>query len=153
MKMIVVVTGASRGSGKGIAVALGAAGATVYVTGRSVAGADSPYGGTVAKTARLITEAGGRGIAVAVDHADDQAVGALFDRIKQEHGKLDILVNNAANLIATTTDGGSFWEKPLAVHARGLLQQLQDSAESVMPRGLFDFTTQSVRRSRSLRLQ
>jgi NAD(P)-dependent dehydrogenase (short-subunit alcohol dehydrogenase family) len=113
MKMIVVVTGASRGAGKGVAVALGAAGATVYVTGRSVAGADSPYGGTVAETARLITEAGGQGIAVAVDHGDDQAVGALFDRIKQEHGKLDILVNNAANLIATTTDGGGFGGKPL----------------------------------------
>jgi NAD(P)-dependent dehydrogenase (short-subunit alcohol dehydrogenase family) len=111
--MIVVVTGASRGAGKGIAVALGAAGATVYVTGRSVAGADSPHGGTVAETARLITEAGGQGIAVAADHGDDQAVGALFDRIKREHGKLDILVNNAANLIVTTTDGGGFWEKPL----------------------------------------
>jgi NAD(P)-dependent dehydrogenase (short-subunit alcohol dehydrogenase family) len=113
MKMIVIVTGASRGAGKGIAVALGAAGATVYVTGRSVAGGDSPYGGTVAETAQLITEAGGKGIAVAVDHADDQAVAALFDRIKQEHGKLDILVNNAANLIATTTDAGGFWQKPL----------------------------------------
>jgi len=113
MKMIVVVTGASRGAGKGIAVALGAAGATVYVTGRSVAAADTPYGGTVVETARLITEAGGKGIAVAVDHADDQAVGALFDRIKHEHGKLDILVNNAANLLAPTTGAGSFWEKPL----------------------------------------
>lgn len=113
MKMIVVVTGASRGAGKGIALALGAAGATVYVTGRSVAGGDSPYGGTVAETAQLITEAGGTGIAVAVDHTDDQAVAALFDRIKLEHGKLDILVNNAANLIAATIDAGGFWEKPL----------------------------------------
>lgn len=67
MKMIIVVTGASRGAGKGIALALGAAGATVYVTGRSVAGGDSPYGGTVAETARLITQAGGKGIAIAVD--------------------------------------------------------------------------------------
>lgn len=112
MRVIVVLTGASRGAGKGIALALGAAGATVYVTGRSVSGGDSPYGGTVAETARLITESGGKGIAVAVDHADDQAVAALFDRIKQEHGKLDILVNNAANLIAATTDAGGFWEKP-----------------------------------------
>ncbi len=110
MKMVVVVTGASRGAGKGIALAFGA---TAYVTGRSVAGGDSPYGGTVAETAQLITEAGGKGIAVAVDHADDQAVAALFDRIKQEHGKLDIPVNNAANLIATTTDAAGFWEKPL----------------------------------------
>lgn len=110
--MIVVVTGASRGAGKGIALALGAAGATVYVTGRSVAGGDSPYGGTVAETAQLITEAGGTGIAVTVDHADDQAVAALFDRIKLEHGKLDILVNNAANLIAATIDAGAFGKSP-----------------------------------------
>lgn len=113
MKMIAVVTGASRGAGKGIALALGAAGATVYVTGRGVTGGDSPYGGTVAETAQLITEAGGKSIAVAVDHADDQAVAALFRRIKQEQGKLDILVNNAADLNARTTDTGSFWEKPL----------------------------------------
>jgi NAD(P)-dependent dehydrogenase (short-subunit alcohol dehydrogenase family) len=113
MERIAVVTGASRGAGKGIALALGAAGATVYVTGRSTAAGDSRYGGTVAETAQLITEAGGLGIAVAVDHADDQAVAALFGRIKQEHGKLDILVNNAADLNARTIDAGSFWEKPL----------------------------------------
>ena len=113
MKMIAIVTGASRGAGKGIALALGAAGATVYVTGRGVTGGDSPYGGTVAETAQLITEARGKSIAVAVDHADDQAVAALFRRIKQEQGKLDILVNNAADLNARTTDTGSFWEKPL----------------------------------------
>jgi NAD(P)-dependent dehydrogenase (short-subunit alcohol dehydrogenase family) len=67
MKMIIVVTGASRGAGKGIALALGAASATVYITGRSVAGGDSPYGGCFAETAQLITEAGGKGIAVAVE--------------------------------------------------------------------------------------
>jgi NAD(P)-dependent dehydrogenase (short-subunit alcohol dehydrogenase family) len=100
MKMIVVVTGSALS-------------ATVYVTGRSVARADSPHGGTVAETAKLVTEAGGKGIAVAVDRANDQAVAALLDRIKQDHGKLDILVNNAANLIATTTDARGFWEKPL----------------------------------------
>jgi NAD(P)-dependent dehydrogenase (short-subunit alcohol dehydrogenase family) len=70
MERIAVVTGASRGAGKGIALALGAAGATVYVTGRSIAAGDSRYGGTVAETAQLITDAGGLGIAVAVDHAD-----------------------------------------------------------------------------------
>ena len=110
--MIAVVTGASRGAGKGIAIALGHVGMTVYVTGRSVADADSPYGGTVSETAKLVTEAGGKGIAVAVDHADDRAVSALFARVKQEQGRLDILVNNAATLIATTEPGG-FWEKPL----------------------------------------
>jgi NAD(P)-dependent dehydrogenase (short-subunit alcohol dehydrogenase family) len=85
---------------------------TVYVTGRTLADAGSPYGGTVAETAELVTKAGGQGVAVAVDHADDGAVAALFDRIRRDHGKLDILVNNAASLIATTHPGG-FWEKPL----------------------------------------
>jgi len=77
---IAVVTGASRGAGKGIAIALGEAGATVYVTGRSVADSDSPFGGTVSETAALVTQAGGTGIAVSVDHADDDAVAALFAR-------------------------------------------------------------------------
>ena len=112
METIAVVTGASRGAGKGIAIALGQAGMTVYVTGRSVAATDSPYGGTVAETAELVTQAGGKGVAVAVDHADDPAIAALFDGIRKAHGRLDILVNNAATLIATTASGG-FWEKPL----------------------------------------
>jgi NAD(P)-dependent dehydrogenase (short-subunit alcohol dehydrogenase family) len=112
METIAVVTGASRGAGKGIAIALGQAGMTVYVTGRSVAGTDSPYGGTVAETAELVTQAGGKGVAVAVDHTHDYAIAALFDGIRKAHGRLDILVNNAATLIATTASGG-FWEKPL----------------------------------------
>jgi NAD(P)-dependent dehydrogenase (short-subunit alcohol dehydrogenase family) len=111
-EMIAVVTGASRGAGKGIAIALGQAGMTVYVTGRSVAEADSPYGGTIADTAESVTRAGGKGIAVAVDHADDRAVAELFAQVKREHGRLDILVNNAAKLVATPAPGG-FWEKPL----------------------------------------
>jgi NAD(P)-dependent dehydrogenase (short-subunit alcohol dehydrogenase family) len=109
---IAVVTGASRGAGKGIAIALGAAGATVYVTGRSVTDGDSPYGGTVSETAALVTEAGGRGISAVVDHADDAQVAALFERIRAEHGRLDILVNNAARQVDTPTDKG-FWERPL----------------------------------------
>src|SRR5712671_5484395 len=98
MGAIAVVTGASRGAGKGIATALGQAGMTVYVTGRSLADHDSPYGGTVSETAALVTKSGGQGIAVAVDHADDQAVKSLFERVGQEQGRLDILVNNAANI-------------------------------------------------------
>jgi NAD(P)-dependent dehydrogenase (short-subunit alcohol dehydrogenase family) len=111
--MIAVVTGASRGAGKGIATALGQAGMTVYVTGRSVADADSPYGGSVNETAEAVSKAGGRGVAVALDHADDEAVAALFARVKEEQGRLDILVNNAAKLGAATTMRGGFWEKPL----------------------------------------
>lgn len=113
MEKVAVVTGASRGAGKGIALALGQAGMTVYVTGRSLAADESPYGGTVSETADLINKAGGKGIAVAVDHADDAAVASLFERVRQERGRLNILVNNAANLVATTMAGG-FWEKPLA---------------------------------------
>jgi NAD(P)-dependent dehydrogenase (short-subunit alcohol dehydrogenase family) len=111
-KMIAVVTGASRGAGKGIAVALGAAGATVYVTGRSVSEHDTPWGGTIHDTAERVTGAGGKGVAVQIDHADDAAVASLFERIAKDHGRLDILVNNAAKLVAVTDPGG-FWEKPL----------------------------------------
>ena len=111
--MIAVVTGGSRGAGKGIALALGAAGAMVYVTGRSVAGSDTPFGGSVSETAQQVSQAGGTGIAVAVDHADDAAVAALFERLRGEHGRLDLLVNNAANVAASTTASGGFWEKPI----------------------------------------
>jgi NAD(P)-dependent dehydrogenase (short-subunit alcohol dehydrogenase family) len=113
LTMIVVVTGASRGAGKGIAIALGAAGATVYVTGRSVAEEDTPFGGSIGATAKLVDEAGGTGIPVALDHADDHAVAAFFQRVGKEHGQLDILVNNAAKLVASTAANGGFWEKPL----------------------------------------
>jgi NAD(P)-dependent dehydrogenase (short-subunit alcohol dehydrogenase family) len=112
-KMIAVVTGATRGAGKGIALALGAAGATVYVTGRSVADSDTHFGGTVTETAALVGQAGGTGIAVAVDHADDAAVAALFARVREDHGHLDVLVNNAANVASSSTAEGGFWEKPM----------------------------------------
>lgn len=112
--VVAVVTGASRGAGKGIARAIGATGATVYVTGRTVNGGDSPYPGTVGETVEDINRVGGRGIPVAVDHADDGAVAKLFEQVRDEQdGRLDILVNNAAALIASTGQG--FWERPLAV--------------------------------------
>lgn len=110
---VVVVTGASRGAGKGIAVALGATGATVYVTGRTRNEGDAPLPGTVEATAAAVTEAGGTGIAVYCDHADDQQVKALFERIEQEQGRVDILVNNATCLHDALTQKGPFWEKPL----------------------------------------
>ncbi|MCI2416212.1 SDR family NAD(P)-dependent oxidoreductase [Saccharopolyspora sp. K220] len=108
---VAVVTGASRGAGKGIAIALGESGATVYVTGRSQQSTDSPHGGTIAETAALIDEAGGKGIPVAVDHGDDEAVAELFNQVRRDHGRLDILVNNAAK-VSPPLPGG-FWEKPL----------------------------------------
>ncbi|HXG64464.1 MAG TPA: SDR family NAD(P)-dependent oxidoreductase [Blastocatellia bacterium] len=93
---IAVVTGASRGAGRGIALVLGEAGATVYVTGRSVnhepTTEDLP--GTVEKTAEAATARGGVGIPVRCDHTVDAEVEALFARVQQEQGRLDLLVNN-----------------------------------------------------------
>src|ERR687893_383565 len=93
---IALVTGATRGAGRGIAVALGEAGATVYCTGRSTRERASEYGRaeTIEETAELVSAAGGRGIAVAVDHLDPAAVAALVRRIDAEHGRLDVLVND-----------------------------------------------------------
>jgi len=110
---VAVVTGASRGAGRGIALALGATGATVYVTGRTQREGDAPLPGTVQATADAVTAAGGCGIAVYCDHADDTQTKALFERVKQEQARLDILVNNATVLHDALTDVGPFWEKPL----------------------------------------
>src|SRR5271156_5673267 len=92
---VAVVTGASRGIGKGIARVLGEQGMTVYVTGRTVTPGIGPLPGTVGETANEVTGRGGKGIAVPVDHADDAQVVTLFERVKREQGRLDILVNNA----------------------------------------------------------
>ncbi|MGW4487123.1 SDR family NAD(P)-dependent oxidoreductase [Amycolatopsis sp. NPDC004368] len=89
---IAVVTGATRGVGKGIALELGAAGATVYVTGRTTS--PGPLPGTVAETAAEITALGGTGVAVPCDHHDDAQVEAVFTRVASEAGRLDVLVNN-----------------------------------------------------------
>jgi NAD(P)-dependent dehydrogenase (short-subunit alcohol dehydrogenase family) len=95
-RVIALVTGASRGAGRGIALELGAAGATVYVTGRSVRGGATTDNvpGTIDDTARDVTDRGGHGIAVRCDHTVDADVDSLFDRIRRDHGRLDLLVNN-----------------------------------------------------------
>ncbi|MGO9516362.1 MAG: SDR family NAD(P)-dependent oxidoreductase [Candidatus Korobacteraceae bacterium] len=111
---VALVTGASRGVGKGIAQKLGSAGATVYVTGRSTRNDDSPFGGTVSATAEEVTRRGGKGIAVVCDHKDDAQTRAVFDRIAYEAGRLDILVNNATAIPDGFTEPGPFWNKPLA---------------------------------------
>ena len=115
---VALVTGASRGAGKGIALALGAAGMTVYVTGRSTTRSlgrlkDVPLPGTIVETAAEITALGGTGIALACDHRDDAAVEAVLARVAEESGTLDILVNNAASIHDALIDPGGFWEKPL----------------------------------------
>lgn len=111
---VAVVTGASRGIGKGIALALGAEGATVYVTGRTVTPGSCPLPGTVGETAEEVSRRGGKGIAVQVDHANDTQVAALFERVKRGRGRLDILVNNAFSLPEDLTEPKPFWEKPLS---------------------------------------
>ena len=111
---IAIVTGASRGIGKGCAIELGALGATVYVTGRTTRAGAHPLGGSVAETASAVTSAGGRGIAVACDHRDDGQVRRLFRQVETEQGRLDVLVNNAFLIPKELTSGKSFWEVPLS---------------------------------------
>lgn len=110
---IAIVTGASRGAGRGIAIALGRHGCTVYVTGRSEQAGVHALPGTIYETAEAVTAAGGKGIALRCDHADDVQVAALFDKVAAEQGRLDILVNNAAAIHDELTHPGEFWEKPL----------------------------------------
>jgi len=114
------VTGASRGVGRGVAVALGQAGWVVYVTARSSAdGRTGHLPGTVEQTADAVTAAGGLGVAVKCDHRDDAAVRAVAARITADHGRLDLLVNNAWAGYERLNAGGwqewnaPFWEQPL----------------------------------------
>jgi NAD(P)-dependent dehydrogenase (short-subunit alcohol dehydrogenase family) len=125
---VAVVTGASRGAGRGIAMELGAAGATVYVTGRSTRGHPAPgydrllalsslpaLPGTIDDTADEVTRLGGHGIAVQCDHTNESDVAALFARVQKEQGRLDLLVNNAWGG-HESFDGvfdAPFWEHPL----------------------------------------
>jgi NAD(P)-dependent dehydrogenase (short-subunit alcohol dehydrogenase family) len=115
---VALVTGASRGIGKGIALVLAEQGATVYITGRTVREGDyylpGTVGGTAAECDARGQASGGKGVAVACDHGDDAAVAALFDRIEREQGRLDILVNNAFTISDDLLEPKGFWEKPLS---------------------------------------
>lgn len=126
---VAIVTGASRGGGKGIAVELGVAGATVYVTGRSTRSTPAPgyrkfleaasmasMPGTIEDTADEVTAAGGRGIPVRCDHSSVAEVRSLFDRVAEAHGRVDLLVNNAWGGHETFTAASlsaPFWEQPI----------------------------------------
>lgn len=120
---VALVTGATRGAGKGIAVGLAAAGLTVYVTGRSTNQATATLKGeilpgTLEETVNTINERsgnenGGRAIAISCDHIDDAQTKAVIEQIESDQGRLDLLVNNAALIHENLIDPGGFWEKPL----------------------------------------
>ena len=121
---VAVVTGASRGGGRGIASVLGEAGATIYVTGRSVRGRltnPALTGTTIEDTADLVTARGGRGIPVRVDHTVDAEIDSLFGQVRRDHGRLDLLVNNAWGGYEDYAHHGGdasvfdavFWEQPI----------------------------------------
>ncbi|HEY3295258.1 MAG TPA: SDR family NAD(P)-dependent oxidoreductase [bacterium] len=122
---VAVVTGASRGVGKGIACVLGEAGATVSVTGRSTRskGSTENLAGTVEDTAEEVSKRGGEGIPVLLDHTRDAEVEAFFERVFSEQGKLDLLVNNAWGGYERYDSGGfqsPFWEQPFADRWNGM---------------------------------
>jgi NAD(P)-dependent dehydrogenase (short-subunit alcohol dehydrogenase family) len=108
---VAVVTGASRGVGRGIALGLGEAGATVYVSGRTETEGQGPGGlaGTIHGAAAEVTALGGRGVAVRCDHRDDAQTEALFAQVAREQGQLDILVNNVWGGYEHFADGTEFW--------------------------------------------
>ncbi len=108
---IAVVTGASRGIGKGIAIALGEQGATVYVTGRS----RGEEGLTIDVAAREVSEAGGEGRAIGCDHGDDASIASLFETIAAEADHIDYLINNVYTIPNPPAWDGGFWEHPLQV--------------------------------------
>src|SRR5437763_2216206 len=136
---IAVVAGATRGAGRGIARALGEAGATVYCTGRSVRGNPSPYGRpeTIDETAEMIQAAGGDAIAVRVDHTVESEVEQLFARVDREHHRLDILVNSIAGEEPMMRQFVSFWKTNLkdgeAVLRQALLSNILTANTPALP--------------------
>ena len=113
---IAVVAGATRGAGRGIAIELGAAGAVVYATGRTTKSQPSEYNRaeTIEETAELVNNAGGTGIAVNLDHTDSEQVEALYETIKKNHNRLDILVNDIWGGEGKTQWDAPIWEQNLS---------------------------------------
>lgn len=112
---VALVTGGSRGVGKGVAVGLGEAGATVIVTARTRSRGGSEWPGSLDETIAAIEEAGGKGAALICDHSDDRSVRQVFERIEHEYGRLDVLVNNvfaAPNIMPVNVP---FWKIPVSV--------------------------------------
>ncbi|PEQ12867.1 short-chain dehydrogenase [Novosphingobium sp. PC22D] len=111
---VALVTGASRGIGKGIALALADEGASVYVTGRTLRPGGHALPGSLEETVDEVNARGGRGVALAMDLLDDDAIAAVFERIRADEGRLDLLANNAMAIPDSMTRRTGFWEKPFA---------------------------------------
>jgi dehydrogenase/reductase SDR family member 1 len=115
---VALVTGASRGIGKGIALELGAAGATVYITARTIERQAGSLPGTAPQTAEEVTKLGGNGIAIQCDHKNDDQVAGVVHEIERREGQLDILVNNVydnvLNAVGPHRGGRPFWQVPLS---------------------------------------
>lgn len=112
---VALVTGGSRGVGKGVAIGLAEAGATVIVTARTRNGGDSEWPGSIDETVKAINAAGGNGAGLLCDHSDDSSVHAVFERIGREYGRLDVLVNNvfaAPNVMPVNVP---FWHIPISL--------------------------------------
>lgn len=120
---VALVTGATRGAGRGVAVALGERGATVYVTGRSTRKESTApeIGGTIEDTAAEIDRRGGTGVPLRCDHTDDAQTEAVFERIRRDKGGLDLLVNSAWGGNELEIDDSPFWEQPMG-HWRGMFE-------------------------------
>src|SRR6266542_4033817 len=151
---VALVAGATRGAGRGIARALGGAGATVYCTGRSVKGKPSPYGRpeTINETAALITAAGGAAIAVRVDHTSEREVTALFRRILRTHHRLDVVVDSVAGEDTLLKQHSFLWQADVrnadAMFRQGLTSRIitaKHAALAMMPakRGLIVEVTEN----------
>jgi NAD(P)-dependent dehydrogenase (short-subunit alcohol dehydrogenase family) len=151
---VALVAGATRGAGRGIARALGEAGATVYCTGRSVKGKPSPYGRpeTIDETAAIIEAAGGTAIALRVDHTNESEVRALFRRIKRAHARIDVVVDSVAGEDPLMGVYGNLWQADLknadAIYRQGLTSRIttaKHAALAMMParRGLIVEVTEN----------
>jgi NAD(P)-dependent dehydrogenase (short-subunit alcohol dehydrogenase family) len=141
---VALVAGATRGAGRGIARALGEAGATIYCTGRSVKGHPSPYGRpeTIQETAAIIKAAGGTAIALRVDHTDENSVKALFRRIRRAHKRIDIVVDSVAGEDPLMGQYGFLWQADLntadAIFRQALTSRIitaKHAALAMMPAG------------------